>query len=90
MPSTVVTLAPSTATANNVQLLTEQSPTWTTHAPHWLVSQPTCVPVSESFSRNRSHNSMEGSTSTLVGLPLRTKLMFMCFLPLVSGARGQR
>ena len=45
MPSIVVTLAPSAWTASIVQLFTARPSTWTVHAPHWLVSQPTCVPV---------------------------------------------
>ena len=44
-PSMVVTLAPSAWTASMVQDFTDLPSTWTTQAPHWLVSQPTCVPV---------------------------------------------
>ena len=41
----VVTLDPSTSVANVEQLFIDLPLTCTTHAPHWLVSQPTCVPV---------------------------------------------
>ena len=50
-PSIVVTLAPSAWTASIVQLFTAWPSTWTVHAPHWLVSQPTWVPVRPRSSR---------------------------------------
>ena len=31
--------------ADNLQAFVDTPSTSTTHAPHWLVSQPTCVPV---------------------------------------------
>ena len=62
-PSMVVTLAPSACSASVVQLLTELPSTWTTHAPHWLVSHPTCVPVSARFLRRKSTSSVFGATS---------------------------
>src|SRR3546814_4414043 len=44
-PSMVVTSAPSACSARMVQLFTDSPSTCTTQAPHWLVSQPTWVPV---------------------------------------------
>ncbi len=44
-PSIVVILEPFKSAAKAVQLLIDLPSTWTTHAPHWLVSQPMCVPV---------------------------------------------
>ena len=45
MPSMVVTLEPAACPASMVQDFTARPSTWTTQAPHWLVSQPTWVPV---------------------------------------------
>ena len=45
MPSIVVTLAPAAWPASTVHDFTARPSTCTTQAPHWLVSQPTCVPV---------------------------------------------
>src|SRR5271156_4432364 len=59
----VSTSAPSHCTARMVQLLIEAPSTWTTQAPHWLVSQPTWVPVRPSFSRNSWTSNVRGSTS---------------------------
>ena len=56
-----------------VQLLTDRPSTQTVQAPHWLVSQPTWVPVSRSFSRRRSTSSVRGSTSAWTGLPLTVR-----------------
>ena len=44
-PSMVVTVEPSACTANTVHDLTLRPSMSTVHAPHWLVSQPTWVPV---------------------------------------------
>jgi hypothetical protein len=44
-PSTVVTLRPAACTASTLQLFTAWPSSSTVQAPHWLVSQPTCVPV---------------------------------------------
>ncbi len=44
-PSIVVTVAPSAWTASTVQDFTAWPSTSTVQAPHWLVSQPTLVPV---------------------------------------------
>src|SRR5262249_8703651 len=43
--------------------------TCTTQAPHWDVSQPTCVPVSRRFSRRNCTRSVRGSTSPVTALP---------------------
>ena len=51
-PSMVSTEWPSAWTASRVQALTASPSTWTTQAPHWLVSQPTWVPVNPSCSRS--------------------------------------
>ena len=50
-PSIVVTSAPSAWSASSVQLFTALPSTRTVQAPHWLVSQPICVPVSPRLSR---------------------------------------
>ena len=44
-PSMVVTLLPSACTASIVHDFTATPSTRTVHAPHWLVSHPTLVPV---------------------------------------------
>src|SRR5262245_65978834 len=41
----------------------------TVHAPHWLVSQPTCVPVRFSCSRRKCTRSVLGSTCALRSRP---------------------
>src|SRR5262244_2041431 len=66
----VVTFAPSICHANTVQDLTALPFTCTTQAPHWDVSQPTCVPVSRRFSRRNCTRSVRGSTSPVTALPL--------------------
>ena len=65
----LVTSRPSASTANIVQLFTDRASTRTTQAPHWLVSQPTCVPVRPSRSRKSSTSSVRASTSAVTGLP---------------------
>ena len=57
-----------------VQDLTESPFTWTTQAPHWLVSQPTCVPVRPRLERRKSTSRVRGSTSPLACLPLTVML----------------
>src|SRR4051812_5988921 len=69
MPSMVVIWAPLAWSASMVQLLMDLPSTWTTQAPHWLVSQPTWVPVRPSFSRSSSTRRVRPSTSTLCGFP---------------------
>ena len=51
MPSIVVILAPSACTVNIVHAFSAWPFRWIVHAPHWLVSQPTCVPVRPTTSR---------------------------------------
>jgi hypothetical protein len=50
-PSIVVIFAPSAWTASIVQDLTALPSRSTVQDPHWLVSQPTLVPVKPSVSR---------------------------------------
>src|SRR5687767_8730798 len=70
MPSIVVSSAPSAWTVSSVQLLTGSPLKWMTQAPHWLVSQPTCVPVSPRLSRRKLTSSNRGSTSAAYSTPL--------------------
>ena len=65
----VMMLLPSAWTASMVQAFTELPSMWITQAPHWLVSQPTWVPVRPSFSRNNSTRRVRPSTSTVALLP---------------------
>src|ERR1700722_11277713 len=65
----VITAAPSACTASMVQLLTLSPLTWTTQAPHWLVSQPTWVPVSPRISRRNWTSKVRGSTVPEAFLP---------------------
>ena len=65
----MVTAVPFACSASIVQDFTDLPSTWTTQAPHWLVSQPTCVPVRPSFSRRSSTSSVRPSTSTEWLLP---------------------
>ena len=69
MPSIVVTFAPSQDSASKVQDLTALPSRCTTHAPHWLVSQPIWVPVRQSRSRSNCTSSVRGSTSADAVLP---------------------
>ena len=64
----VVTVAPSQDAASIVQDFTASPSTCTTQAPHWLVSQPTCVPVRRRFSRRNWTSSVRGSMSALTAL----------------------
>ena len=65
----VVIFAPWACTASMVQLFTDASLTWTTQAPHWLVSQPTWVPVRSRCWRRNSTRSVRGSTSRVTAWP---------------------
>src|SRR5690348_13877187 len=65
----VVTLAPLAWTANRVQDLTDLPSTCTTQAPHWLVSQPTWVPVSPRFSRRNWTRRVRPSTAPEAAWP---------------------
>ena len=47
----VVILAPSACTVKTVHAFTACPFIRIVHAPHWLVSQPTCVPVRPTVSR---------------------------------------
>src|SRR5262245_65461758 len=74
MPSMVVTLLPAACAASTVQDLTARPSIWTTQAPHWLVSQPTCVPVRLRFSLKRWTRRVRSSTSTETALPFTVSL----------------
>src|SRR5215467_11993002 len=65
----VVTFAPSICHTKTVHALIALPSTCTTQAPHWDVSQPTCVPVSRRFSRRNCTRSVRGSTSPVTALP---------------------
>src|SRR5689334_1389382 len=71
----VTTLAPSQEAASVVQDLTARPSRWTTQAPHWLVSQPTCVPVRRRFSRRNWTSNVLASTSAVAGLPFTVMLI---------------
>src|SRR6266446_999204 len=68
-PSTVVISDPSACTANIVQDFTARPFISTVHAPQYVVSQPTCVPVRSQASRRNSTSNMRGSTSRAYDLP---------------------
>src|SRR5215510_4391044 len=68
MPSMVVTLDPAAWPASTVQDFTALPSIWTTQAPHWLVSQPTWVPVRFRFSRKRWTRRVRSSTLTETAL----------------------
>src|SRR6185437_14718081 len=81
----VITLAPSACSARMVQLLTELPSMSTTQAPHWLVSQPTCVPVRPRFSRRNCTRSVRASTVAVAALPFTVMVTEgMDFSPFVS------
>src|SRR5215831_13110631 len=66
----VVTFEPSACTASMVQDFTDLPSTCTTQAPHWLVSQPTCVPVMPRCSRRNWTSNVRASTLPETDLPL--------------------
>src|SRR5215813_11777465 len=68
----VVIAAPSHWRASMVHDLIARPLTCTTHAPHWVVSQPTCVPVRLSFSRRNSTSIIGSSTAPRTACPFRT------------------
>src|SRR5690349_11413242 len=74
----VSTERPSACTANKVHALTASPSTWTTQAPHWLVSQPTCVPVRPSCSRSNCTSNVRPSTVAETGLPFTVRLTVFC------------
>src|SRR6266851_8462036 len=87
-PSIVKILRPSACTAKSVQDLTASPSTWTTQAPHWLVSQPTCVPVRPSCSRSSCTKRVRPSTVADAGLPFTVRLTVFCMeTSLLSRAR---
>src|SRR5262249_1892628 len=59
----VVTTAPSHCNASIVHDFIARPFTCTTQAPHWVVSQPTCVPVRPSFSLRKSTSIVRPSTT---------------------------
>src|ERR1700730_865455 len=65
----VVMASPSVCTAKMVQNFTARPLTCTTQAPHWLVSQPTCVPVRCIWSRKKCTSRVRSSTSACAGAP---------------------
>src|SRR5215218_5407577 len=71
----VVTLDPAAWPANTVQDFTARPSIWTMQAPHWLVSQPTWVPVRFRFSRSRWTRRVRSSTSAETALPFTVNLM---------------
>src|SRR5713101_10597 len=73
-PSTVVISDPSACTANIVQDFTAKPFISTVHAPQYVVSQPTCVPVRSHASRRNSTSNMRGSTWRAYGLPFTLML----------------
>ena len=68
-PSIVRTLAPAACAASTLHDLTARPSTSTVHAPHWAVSQPTCVPVSARSMRRKSTSSVRSSTVVVTALP---------------------
>src|SRR4029453_3855259 len=85
----VVTFAPSICHTKTVHALTALPSTCTTQAPHWDVSQPTCVPVSRRFSRRNCTSRVRGSTSPFAGLPF-TVLFTGGMVSLLYLSTGQR
>src|SRR5262245_26326027 len=83
-PSIVVISWPSACCASMVQLFTARPSRRTVHAPHWLVSQPMCVPVRPSPSRSAWTRSVRPSTSSLRSSPLTTSVTWL------SDTGGQR
>ena len=69
-PSMVVISQPSACTASMAQDLMARPSSSTVQAPHWLVSQPTCVPVSWRCSRSACTSRVLAGASTLAGRPL--------------------
>src|SRR5262245_29943827 len=66
----VVTDCPSACTARLVHDLVATPSTRTVQDPHWLVSQPTLVPVSRATSRMKCTSNKRGSTSRAYERPL--------------------
>src|SRR3982074_1949997 len=70
----VVTLARSACPTSTVHDLTARPSICTTQDPHWLVSQPTWVPVRFRWSRRRLTRSVRSSTSAETALPFTVNL----------------
>src|SRR5688572_3910987 len=85
-PSMVVTLEPSHDRASTAQDFTPLPSRCTVQHPHWLVSQPTCVPVSPRCSRSSCTSRVRPSTSALTGLPLTVSdtVATFCLLALLG------
>ena len=75
-----------------VQDFTDLPSTWTTQAPHWLVSQPTWVPVRPRCSRRNWTNSVRASTLPETALPLTVMAteMVISLLPHIVGSTQAR
>src|SRR5215472_14367379 len=87
----VVTFAPLAWTARMVQDLTDLPSRWTTHAPHWLVSQPTWVPVRPRCSRRNCTSRVRGSTEPVTALPFTVMLTVVAIVSLPEvGGRSSR
>src|SRR5438105_9826311 len=84
-PSMVVTERPSAWTANREQDFTALPSRRTVQAPHWLVSQPTCVPVRPRTSRRKWTSSTRGSTERISLVPLTCTVMEFTEPPLPWG-----
>ena len=80
----VVTLWPAACVASMAQLFTARPFRCTVQAPHWLVSQPTWVPVRRRCSRMNSDNSVCGATSRDTSLPLTFRVMLGMESPAVG------
>src|SRR5437870_8408589 len=71
----VVTERPSTCTAKSEHDFTAAPSSRTVQAPHWLVSQPTCVPVSPRVSRRKCTSRTRDSTERVSLTPLTCTLI---------------
>src|SRR5690348_18127081 len=73
---------PEAWAASTVHDITERPSMWTTQAPHWVVSQPTWVPVRRRFSRRKVTSRVRSSTSAETSRPLTVILtLAMDFFP---------
>ena len=69
IPSIVVIVAPSACAAKRLQDFTDSPFRCTIQAPHWLVSQPTWVPVSYNVSLRNVTSSVLSGTSWVAMFP---------------------
>ncbi|SIT44389.1 hypothetical protein BN2476_390048 [Paraburkholderia piptadeniae] len=74
-PSIVVTWRPSTADSGVMHERIGCPSRWTVHAPHCAMPQPNFVPCRPATSRIAHSSGMLGSASSVVDLPLRTKVV---------------